>query len=254
MPYAGVHDGRMRAERRLDHARRPCPRSSTSVCRQPCSAKALGLDDALAGDVAPLRGPAEEVVEVRVGTEDLRVAARVGAVDVHERGVERERRHREAALAVGVGRDAPSRARGAGARRRSRARHASAGRAGGASPRGGPTGSCPRRAPSTASAPAWRAGRKCGSSGIRSSETKPKHQLPDLARGAEQADVRVRRTTTTVRSRSGERRISRTSAIGFRRAPQPPMPIVMPSRSSATTSRERPTLIGHARALEDGRQ
>src|SRR4051794_31710677 len=40
----------------------------------------------------------------------------------------------------------------------------------------------------------------------------------------------------SVRSRSGDRAIARTSAIGLRREPQPPMPIVMPSRSSATTS------------------
>src|SRR3954453_22826702 len=40
----------------------------------------------------------------------------------------------------------------------------------------------------------------------------------------------------TVRSRSDERAIARTSAIGLRREPQPPMPIVMPSRSSPTTS------------------
>src|SRR6058998_2395355 len=39
-----------------------------------------------------------------------------------------------------------------------------------------------------------------------------------------------------VRSLSGERRISRTRAIGLRRGPQPPMPTVMPSFSCATTS------------------
>jgi hypothetical protein len=41
---------------------------------------------------------------------------------------------------------------------------------------------------------------------------------------------------TMVRSRSGERRIARTSDIGLRREPQPPMPMVMPSESRATTS------------------
>ena len=35
---------------------------------------------------------------------------------------------------------------------------------------------------------------------------------------------------------SGDRRMARTSAIGLRRDPQPPIPIVIPSRSSATTS------------------
>ena len=39
-----------------------------------------------------------------------------------------------------------------------------------------------------------------------------------------------------MRSFSGERRIARTSAIGLRRDPHPPIPIVIPSRSSATIS------------------
>ena len=39
-----------------------------------------------------------------------------------------------------------------------------------------------------------------------------------------------------MRSLSGERRIARTSAIGLRREPHPPIPIVIPSRSSATIS------------------
>src|SRR4051794_15040164 len=41
---------------------------------------------------------------------------------------------------------------------------------------------------------------------------------------------------TTVRSRRSERSISFRTDIGLRRLPQPPNPIVMPSRSSATTS------------------
>src|SRR4051794_13112949 len=44
---------------------------------------------------------------------------------------------------------------------------------------------------------------------------------------------------TTVRSRKGERRIARTSDIGFRREAQPPMPMVMPSVSRATASSSR---------------
>src|SRR2546430_220067 len=39
-----------------------------------------------------------------------------------------------------------------------------------------------------------------------------------------------------VSSPSDDRRMARPSDIGFRRDPQPPMPIVMPSASSATTS------------------
>src|SRR5690606_27350227 len=42
---------------------------------------------------------------------------------------------------------------------------------------------------------------------------------------------------TMVRSFRSERRISRTSAIGLRRGPHPPKPIVMPLSSWATTSR-----------------
>ena len=45
-----------------------------------------------------------------------------------------------------------------------------------------------------------------------------------------------RRTRSTVRSVTGERSRARTSAIGLRREPQPPMPMVMPLLSRATTS------------------
>ncbi|SKV80863.1 Uncharacterised protein [Mycobacteroides abscessus subsp. abscessus] len=41
---------------------------------------------------------------------------------------------------------------------------------------------------------------------------------------------------TTVKSVMSERRIARTKAIGLRREPQPPRPMVIPLRSSATTS------------------
>src|SRR3954453_14224274 len=39
-----------------------------------------------------------------------------------------------------------------------------------------------------------------------------------------------------VRSRSGDRKIARTSAIGFCPHPPPPVPILIPPRSRATTS------------------
>ena len=39
--------------------------------------------------------------------------------------------------------------------------------------------------------------------------------------------------------------MARTSDIGLRREPQPPMPMVMPSRSSATTSSSVHALVGH---------
>jgi hypothetical protein len=60
------------------------------------------LDELLAAHEAALGGHAEEVVEVRVGAEELAVAARVGAVHVDQRDVERQRRHRDEFLAVGV--------------------------------------------------------------------------------------------------------------------------------------------------------
>jgi len=81
----------------------------------------------------------------------------------------------------------------------------------------------------------WRATRKCGSSGIESSDTKPyttRRTLP----AAHSIPTSGPPYATTVRSRRSERRIARTIDIGLRRDPQPPMPIVMPSRSSATTS------------------
>src|SRR5579884_2089053 len=41
---------------------------------------------------------------------------------------------------------------------------------------------------------------------------------------------------TTTRSLTDERRMARTTDIGLRREPQPPIPMVIPSRNSATTS------------------
>src|SRR5436190_18954325 len=56
---------------------------------------------------------------------------------------------------------------------------------------------------------------------------------------------------TTVRSRSGERRISRTIDMGLRREPQPPMPMVMPSRNWATTSSSVSVLSGTKASLRE---
>src|SRR5437870_1927824 len=83
--------------------------------------------------------------------------------------------------------------------------------------------------------PAWRAARKCGSIGFESSVTNPKtacftlpvaHRMPTSGPPYE----------TTVRSFSDDRAIARTSDMGFRREPHPPIPIVMPSESDAMTS------------------
>ena len=46
----------------------------------------------------------EQIVEVDVGTEELCVTAGIAAVEVHERGVETDRRHGQQLLAIGVGR------------------------------------------------------------------------------------------------------------------------------------------------------
>ena len=51
-----------------------------------------------------------------------------------------------------------------------------------------------------------------------------------------------------VRFLSGDRRMARTSAMGLRRDPQPPIPIVIPSRSSATTS----SGVSHAPLIRTG--
>ena len=61
------------------------------------------------------------------------------------------------------------------------------------------------------------------------------HHLAHLAGGAEQPDVgaAVGDDGEVVRS---ERQMARTTAMGLRREPQPPMPIVMPERSSPTMS------------------
>ena len=48
----------------------------------------LGRHDLLARDEAALRGSAEQIVEVGIGAEVLRVAARIRAIHVHERDVE----------------------------------------------------------------------------------------------------------------------------------------------------------------------
>ena len=62
------------------------------------------------------------------------------------------------------------------------------------------------------------------------------HDLADLARPAQQADVgpAVRDDREVLAPTSGSS--ARTRAIGLRREPQPPMPTVMPSCTSATTS------------------
>src|SRR5438093_9465722 len=107
----------------------------------------------------------------------------------------------------------------------------------------------------TSIAPDSRAARKCGSSGIESSDTKPNTTLRTLP-AAHSKPTSGPPYETIVRSLSDDRQIARTSDIGFRRDPHPPIPIVMPSRSSATTSSSVMRLSGmarEARSLLEGR-
>src|SRR5262249_24682345 len=91
--------GEVRAARRLDdavdHPAVDAQRQERTLAQQ-----VLARDDALAGDEAALRRAEQDVVEVEVGAEELRVAARVGSVHVHDREVDGDRGHREELLAV----------------------------------------------------------------------------------------------------------------------------------------------------------
>ena len=87
----------------------------------------------------------------------------------------------------------------------------------------------------TSMAAACLAAWKCGSSGIESSDTNP-NTSRRIFPAAQSNPTSGPPYDTTVRSRRSLRRIARTSDIGLRREPQPPMPIVIPDRSRATTS------------------
>ena len=75
-----------------------------------------------------------------------------------------------------------------------------AGTAAAARPRTGPTGACPRRARAPRSRRPGAPSRKCGSSGIESSETKPNTSRLHLARRRTAARRRARRRRRRVRS------------------------------------------------------
>ncbi len=62
------------------------------------------------------------------------------------------------------------------------------------------------------------------------------HEAADASGGGEEADVGAAERPPRVRSVMSRRRISRTRAIGLRRDPQPPMPIVIPLSMVATAS------------------
>ena len=200
----------------------------------PSARKSARRHDPLARHVGAVGGHREQVVEVPVGTEVLRVASRVGAVCVQQRDVELECGHREVLVVavrrrdhLEVGVDLRDRGTETGAAREE---------VDTASPRrAGPTGACLRRAPS----PRWcRSGARRGSaargrsSRATRSRTRPCAALP----AAHSIPTSGPPYATTVRSVRSERRIARTIDIGLRREPHPAMPMVMPSRSSATTS------------------
>src|SRR3954452_13853331 len=110
-----------------------------------------------------------------------------------------------------------------------------------------PSSTIPSSSSSASTAPACRALRKCGSSAIESSDTNAKTTLRTLP-VAHSRPTSGPPYDTNGRSRNDDRAIARTNAIGFWRAPPrtpptcsgrdppPPMPSVMPSRSSPTTS------------------
>src|SRR3954468_3877610 len=98
-----------------------------------------------------------------------------------------------------------------------------------------PSSTIPSSSSSASTAPACRALRKCGSNAIESSDTNAKTTLRTLP-VAHSRPTSGPPYDTNVRSRNDDRAIARTNAIGFRREPHPPMPSVMPSRSSPTTS------------------
>src|SRR5579872_3008 len=83
--------------------------------------------------------------------------------------------------------------------------------------------------------PSWRARRKLGSSAIESSVTNPKTTLRTSPE-AHNNPTSGPPYDTTVRSAILSRTMARTTAIGLRREPQPPKPMVMPGRSSVTMS------------------
>src|SRR5438132_3897158 len=100
--------------------------------------------------------------------------------------------------------------------------------------------------------PRSRARRKFGSRGIESSETNPNTTLRTFpARHSRPTSGPPKETT--VRSVTLLRRTARTSDMGLRREPHPPMPMVMPSRSSAANSswvrRLSATWLGGSAAL-----
>ena len=93
----------MGAIRRFDHAVDHAPVDLQGVERTLLQ-QILCRNDSLAAHVAVpgFAGGEEQVVEVQVRSEELRVAARIAAVEVYERGIETNRGDREQLFAVGV--------------------------------------------------------------------------------------------------------------------------------------------------------
>jgi hypothetical protein len=95
-------------------------------------------------------------------------------------------------------------------------------------------------------APDWRALRKCGSSAMESSDTNAYTTSRTLPM-RQSIPTSGPPYDTMRRSFTDDRHSARTSAIGLRREPQPPMPTVMPSRISPTTSSSVTRLSGTTR-------
>ena len=226
--------GEVRAERCLDHAVGEQPRDLQRLHRA-VGGEFLGVDDLLDAHEPLRRGLQEQVVEVRVDVEVLPVAPPVTAVHVHDREVERQRRCGHQLLAVGVG-------RGDGA---------DLGLAldeiGAEAHPGGQERHPPRRGLQAeqeqalvhlerADRAGLTGGPEVGLERDRVERAEGVDRLGDLARRAQQPEVGPRRTTRRSDPSRSLCAMARTTLIGLRRDPHPPMPMVMPSRSSATTS------------------
>ena len=190
-----------------------------SDCGGPSLQEVVGLDDALHRHEPALRSHAHEVVEVRVDVQVLTVAALVAAVHVDQRDVE----GRAPASRRAPRRRRRARSRFAGARLTRITSEPSPTRVGRNGTRHAAACNPRRNMPSSSSvvltAPDCRALRKCGSSGIESSDTNAYTTCCTLPARAEQTDVgaAVRDDRQVLHSRAAQR-----AHEGHRLAPRSP--------------------------------
>ena len=186
--------------RRLDHAVGHTGELIFCVCTGPYLGKSVGVDDLLGRHERLLGAPSQNMSSKNGSRpEELAVAAHVGPVHVDQRDVEVERRHRDELFAVVVGRRHGLERRVESSSRRSRARpgsdrngirHAAA---------MSPSRNIPSSNSVVSTAPGLLALRKCGSSGIESSDTNRRRPCAPCPRRTT-ARLRVRRTRRCDRS------------------------------------------------------